>query len=190
MNIGYARVLTKGQNLDLQKDALTKAAYDKIYCETVSGAKSERQVLKEVSSDLRPKDVLVAWKLDRLSRSLKHLVKIVDELIERDIGLKSLNDPIDTTTSQGRLIFNIFSSLAEFERDLICERTNAGLNVARARGKVGGRPKGLQKEAEATAYTTAALYKEGNLSVRLVCEKLNISKRTLYSYLKLWGISI
>lgn len=190
MNIGYARVSTKDQNLDLQKDALTKATCDKIYYETASGAKSERPVLKQVLSDLRPNDVLVVWKLDRLGRSLKHLVEIVNELIERNIGLKSLNDPIDTTTSQGRLVFNIFSSLAEFERDLIRERTNAGLNAARARGKVGGRPKGLSKEAESTAYAAAALYKEGNLSVCQICEKLSISKRTLYAYLKLRGVSV
>ena len=103
----------------------------------------------------------VIWKLDRLGRSLKHLVELVGELAERKVGLQSLNDPIDTTHAQGRLVFNLFASLAEFERELIRERTQAGLSAARARGRIGGRPKGLPAKAEATAMAAETLYREG-----------------------------
>jgi DNA invertase Pin-like site-specific DNA recombinase len=190
MNIGYARVSTKDQTLDLQLDALKKAGCDDILTEVASGAKTERPVLAEVLSRLRSGDVLVIWKLDRLGRSLKHLVTLTNELIERKIGLVSLNDPIDTTTPQGRLVFNIFASLAEFERDLIKERTNAGLKAARARGKTGGRPKGLAKKAAATAMAAETLYKEGDLSVKQICERLDIAKGTFYSYLKHRGVKV
>ena len=190
MKIGYARVSTKDQNLDLQIDALKGVGCDKIYKEIISGTKSDRPVLSDLMTNLREGDVLIIWKLDRLGRSLKHLVEIISDLISRNIGIQSLNDPIDTTTSQGRLIFNIFSSLAEFERDLIKERTHAGLASARARGRVGGRPKGLPKSAESTAHAAEALYNEGVLSVREISKKRSISKTTLYSYLRHRGISI
>jgi DNA invertase Pin-like site-specific DNA recombinase len=134
MKVGYARVSTKDQTLDLQLDALKKAGCSKIYTETVSGARADRPELAKLMDALRTGDVLVIWKLDRLGRSLKNLIDIVNDLLQRKVGLKSLGDPIDTTTSQGRLTFNIFASLAEFERDLIRERTNAGLTAARARG--------------------------------------------------------
>ena len=190
MKIGYARVSTKDQNLDLQIDALKKAGCERIYEEVISGAKSDRPILNDLLANLRENDVLIIWKLDRLGRSLKHLVSLVTELIDKNIGIQSLNDPIDTTTSQGRLIFNIFSSLAEFERDLIKERTNAGLSSARARGRIGGRPKGLPQKAESTAYAAESLYKEGVLSVREIAKKLGISKTTLYAYLRYRNISI
>ena len=183
MRVGYARVSTKDQNLDLQIDALKNAGCGKVYQEVVSGAKTARPVLDDLLANLRRGDVLVVWKLDRLGRSLNHLVTLTNELIERRVGLISLNDPIDTTTAQGRLIFNIFASLAEFERDLIRERTQAGLVAARARGRTGGRPSGLSKQAEATAMAAEILYKEGNLSVRAIAEQLGISKPTLYKYL-------
>lgn len=134
MKVGYARVSTKDQTLDLQLDALKKAGCAKIYTETVSGAKAERPALTKLLDAVRAGDVLVIWKLDRLGRSLKNLIDIVNELLQRKVGLKSLNDPIDTTTSHGRLTFNLFAALAEFERDIIRERTNAGLMAARARG--------------------------------------------------------
>ncbi len=190
MKIGYARVSTKDQNFDLQIDDLGKAGCQKIYKEVVSGSKTERVVLEEVLRNLRSGDVLVIWKLDRLGRSLKHLIELVAQLIERGIGLQSLNDPLDTTSSQGRLIFNIFASLAEFERDLIRERTQAGLSAARARGKNGGRPKGISKKAEATSYAASALYNEGKLSVQEISDQLGISKSTLYSYLRYRGVKI
>ena len=128
--------------------------------------------------------MLVIWKLDRLGRSLKNLIELVQQLMENNIGLCSLNDPIDTTNPQGRLIFNIFASLAEFERDVIRERTQAGLSAARARGRRGGRPKGLAKASEATACAAETLYKEKKLSVIDICKKLSISKSTLYKYLR------
>jgi len=190
MKIGYARISTKDQNFDLQIDALTEAGCGKIYKEIVSGSRSDRVVLDDLLQNIRPKDVLVVWKLDRLGRSLKHLVELVSDLNEKNVGFQSLNDPVDTTSSQGRLIFNIFASLAEFERDLIRERTQAGLSAARARGKMGGRPKGIPQKAESTTYAAAALYKEGKLSVQEICSQLGISKSTLYSYLRYRGVEI
>lgn len=125
MQIGYARVSTKEQSFDLQVDALHRAGCAKVFQEVVSGAKAERTVLEGLLATLRPGDVLVIWKLDRLGRSLRHLVELAATLMEQEVGLRSLNDPIDTTTPQGRLAFNRFASLAEFERDLIRERTQA-----------------------------------------------------------------
>lgn len=190
MKVGYARVSTREQNLNMQVIALEEAGCDKVYEEVVSGIKAERPKLNNLIKQLRPNDVLVVWKLDRLGRSLKNLISLVQELMQNNIGLCSLNDPIDTTTSQGRLIFNIFASLAEFERDIICERTQAGLNAARARGRRGGRPKGISKQSEATACAVETLYKEKKLSVIEICKKLNISKSTLYKYLRFRNVEI
>lgn len=190
MKVGYARVSTNNQNLELQIDALEKAGCEKIYRDVASGARTERPSLNEMVNNLRPGDVLVIWKLDRLGRSLNHLIGLVNDLIEKKIGLQSLNDPIDTTTAQGRLSFNLFASLAEFERDLIRERTQAGLSAARARGRNGGRPKGLPKKAEATACAAETLYKEGVLTVDEISKKLGIAKSTLYSYLRHRGVTI
>jgi DNA invertase Pin-like site-specific DNA recombinase len=184
MKIGYARVSTREQNLDMQVIALEEVGCERIYEETVSGVKADRPILNNLINQLRPGDVLVIWKLDRLGRSLKNLVQLVQQLMDNNIGLCSLNDPIDTTNPQGRLIFNIFASLAEFERDVICERTQAGLSAARARGRLGGRPRGLSKKAEATACAVETLYKEKKLSVVDICSKLGISKSTLYKYLR------
>ena len=188
MRIGYARVSTKDQKAHLQVDALKEAGCEKVFTETAGGAKTARPILDDVLSRLRAGDVLVIWKLDRLGRNLKHLITLANELLERQIGLVSLNDPIDTTTAQGRLIFNVFASLAEFERDIIRERTNAGLKAARARGRTGGRPPGLSKQAMATAMAAETLYKEGQLSVQGICKQLSISKPTFYNYLKHRGV--
>ena len=190
MKIGYARVSTKEQSFDLQLDALRKAGCKKIYQETVSGAKAARVQLDLMLDNLRAGDVLVIWKLDRLGRSLRHLVELVHGLMEKGAGLKSLNDPIDTTTPQGRLSFNLFASLAEFERDLIRERTQAGLSAARARGRRGGRPRGLPSSAEVTARAAETLYTERKLSVRQIADRLGISKSTLYAYLRHRGVRI
>jgi DNA invertase Pin-like site-specific DNA recombinase len=184
MKFGYTRVSTKEQNRDLQLDSLVKEGCEEIFHETASGIKAERPVLQGLLYKVRAGDVIVVWKLDRLGRSLKHLVDLVNTLMEKEVGLKSLQDPIDTTHAQGRLIFNIFASLAEFERDLIVERTHAGLSAARARGRKGGRPKGLSESAEKKAIAAEALYAKGDLSVTEIVDNLGISKTTLYSYLR------
>lgn len=190
MIIGYARVSTKDQNLSMQIDALKKEGCKKIFKEKVTGTKQDRIQLQKMLEEIREGDVIVIWKLDRLGRSLKHLVELVSELLDKGVGLKSLNDPVDTTTAQGRLIFNIFASLAEFERDIISERTKAGLASARARGRTGGRPKGLSEDAQKTALAAESLYKEGKLTVNEIASKLSISKGTLYSYLRYRNVSI
>lgn len=190
MKIGYARVSTRDQSLDLQLDALHRAGCEQVYTEIASGARTERPVLGELLTHLRAGDVLIVWKLDRLGRSLRHLVELVADLLGKGVGLQSLNDPIDTTSAQGRLVFNIFASLAEFERDLIGERTQAGLSAARARGRHGGRPKGLSVKTEPTAYAAEALYREGKLSVKQIAERLGIAKSTLYTYLRHRGVPI
>jgi len=190
MKIGYARVSTREQKLAMQVDALKKYGCDKIITETVGGAKTDRPILDDLLTDLKSGDVLVIWKLDRLGRNLKSLITIVNDLMDRNVGLVSLNDPIDTTTPHGKLIFNIFGSLAEFERDLIRARTQAGLQSARARGKLGGRPKGLGTAAVSKAYAAETLYKENKLSIAEICKQLNIARGTLYSYLRYRGVSI
>ena len=190
MRIGYARVSTRDQNLDLQVDALRAAGCERIYQDVTSGAKTARPALDELFGQVRAGDVLVIWKLDRMGRSLKHLVEMVGDLIDRKVGLLSLNDPIDTTSAQGRFVFNLFASLAEFERELIRERTNAGLEAARSRGRIGGRPKGLSPQAEATAVAAETLYRARKLSVVAIAQRLHVSKSTLYSYLRHRGVEI
>lgn len=190
MKLGYARVSTKDQNFELQEDALLKAGCEKIYKEVASGAKQDRPTLTSLIDNCREGDTIIIWKLDRLGRSLKHLVELVNILIKQKVGLISLNDPIDTTTPQGRLVFNMFSSLAEFERELIRERTQAGLSSARARGRVGGRPKGISRTAQATACAAETLYLERKLGVQEIAERLNISKKTLYAYLRHRNVAI
>lgn len=189
MLLGYARISTNEQNFDLQIDALREHGCKRFYRDTVSGAKSKRPGLDEMLKEARPKDIIIIWKLDRLGRSLKHLVELVAELNERDIGLRSLNDPIDTTTAQGRLVFNIFASLAEFEREIIRERTNAGLAAARARGRTGGRKAGLSEDAKRKARVAQSYYEEG-MAVNQIAKNLSISKATLYRYLRFRGVEI
>ena len=138
MVIGYARVSTQDQNPDFQVDALEKAGCEQIFQEKFTGKLRERPELSQCLRMLRKRDVLIVWKLDRLARSLKDLVEIVQDLNQREIGFKSLTEAIDTTSSSGRLVFHIFGALAEFEHDLIRERTKAGLEAARARGRKGG----------------------------------------------------
>lgn len=189
MLLGYARVSTKDQKLTLQKDELRSHGCEKIYTDKVSGAKSERPGLDRMLKNAREGDTIVVWKLDRLGRSLKHLVELAEELSQRGIGLKSLHDPIDTTTSQGKLVFNIFAALAEFERGIISERTNAGLSAARARGRLGGRRPGLSEDAKRKARVAESLYKEG-IPVNKIAEDLHISKATLYKYLRFRKVEI
>ena len=182
MEIGYARVSTGEQTLDLQRDALAQAGCGKIYQETASGAKADRPVLEEVLSYLRKGDTLVVWRLDRLGRSLEHLIDVVAGLAEQGIGFRSITEQIDTTTPGGKLIFHVFGALAEFERDLIRERTQAGLAAARARGRVGGRPKKLADTKQLELART--LYQSGQTDVETICTTLGISRATLYRYLK------
>lgn len=191
MKIGYARVSTKDQNLDLQLDELKKSGCEKIYQDFgVSGSKSNRPELDNMIKNLHSGDVVVIWKLDRLGRSLKDLVSLVEVFNSKNIGLQSLHDNIDTTTSHGKLIFNIFASLAEFEKDVIRERNKSGLESARARGRVGGRPKGLSPEAEKKSKTAKTLYESQEKSIKDICSQLSISKKTLYSYLRHQGVTI
>ena len=181
MFIGYARVSMQDQNLDLQKDALKKAGCKKIFIDKITGSTSNRPGLFRTMDDLRQDDTLVVWRLDRLGRSLKHLIELVGQLEEKKIGFKSLQESIDTTTSGGKLIFHIFGALAEFERNLIRERTYAGLAAARARGKQGGRPKALDSKKRELAIK---LHKQKVHSVKDICNMMGISKQTLYNYLK------
>jgi DNA invertase Pin-like site-specific DNA recombinase len=190
MRIGYARVSTKEQSLFMQVDALKKAGCDQIHEEIASGAKTQRPVLEEIMRNLREDDILVIWKLDRLGRSLAHLIHLTTRLMERKVGLVSLNDPIDTSTAQGRMVFGIFASLAEFERELIRERTHSGLMAARARGRKGGRPKGMTQASVEKATIAEALYKNGSIPVKKIAQQLGISKTTLYSYLRYRNVAI
>ena len=180
MYVGYARVSTTDQTLDLQKDALEKIGCSKIFTDTASGAKAERKGLEEALAYVREGDTLVVWRLDRLGRSLTHLLETITTLNKRKIGFKSLTESLDTTTSNGRLIFNIFASLAEFERDLIRERTKAGLAAARARGRVGGRPKARTLNTPKKVAMAQSLYDDKNNTIDDICETLNISRATLY----------
>ena len=177
MLIGYARVSTHDQNLDLQNDALNNAGCKRLFTDVISGSKAEREGLNEAISYLREGDILVVWKLDRLGRSLKHLIEIISDLNEKGIGFKSLQENIDTTTSGGKLIFHIFGALAEFEKDIIRERTKAGLASARARGRLGGRPK---KMDEKKIEMAKKLMSDPNNSIEEICKTFNISRATLY----------
>jgi DNA invertase Pin-like site-specific DNA recombinase len=176
MQIGYARVSTYDQTLNLQRDALTQAGCTRIFTDTASGVKAERKGLEEALSYIRAGDTLVVWRLDRLGRSLSDLIATMTMLEGRKIGFKSLTENIDTTTSGGKLIFHIFGALAEFERNLIRERTQAGLAAARARGKKGGRPKALTQRQLGIARE---LYEKRH-PIAEICRTLRISKATLY----------
>jgi DNA invertase Pin-like site-specific DNA recombinase len=180
MLVGYSRVSTADQNLDLQRDALTKAQCERVFEEAASGAKADRPILAECIAFLRPGDTLVVWRLDRLARSLKDLIGIVDDLERRQIGFLSVTESIDTTTHGGRLVFHIFGALAQFERDLIRERTNAGLSAARARGRKGGRPKKLTGEKLAMAR---AMSQQHEIPINEICRTLGVSRSTLYEAL-------
>jgi DNA invertase Pin-like site-specific DNA recombinase len=181
MLIGYARISTHDQTLALQRDALEKAGCEKIFTDKVSGTKAERKGLTEALSHLRRGDTLVVWRLDRLGRSLRHLIDTVTSLSERGVGFKSLQENIDTTTSGGKLVFHIFGALAEFEREIIRERTQAGLEAARSRGRKGGRPKALTTKEVQMLNSMAA---DKSLTVSDICQTLGIGRTTFYRYVK------
>jgi len=178
--IGYARVSTDDQNLALQRDALAAAGCEKVYEDRTSGAKAERPGLALALEVARAGDTLIIWRLDRLGRSLKDLIALAEGLDKQGVGLKSLKEALDTTSSGGRPIFHMFWALAEFERDLIRERTQAGLTAARARGRLGGRPKLLTPEKR---RLVVQLYRAKEHSIGEICRLMGISKPTLYSYL-------
>ena len=181
MLIGYARVSTGDQSLALQMDALEAAGCERIFSDQVSGIANYRPNLNQALNIARPADTLVVWRLDRLSRSLQDLIESVTLLEARGVQLKSLHESIDTASSSGKLIFHLFGALAEFERNLIKERTLAGLQAARARGRKGGRPPSLDAEKRKLAVK---LYKDKNYSVNQVCQVMGISKPTLYKYVR------
>src|SRR5438034_2632962 len=184
MLIGYARISTQDQTLNLQKDALEKIGCTKIFTDTASGTKAERNGLEEALAYVRDGDTLVVWRLDRLGRSLKHLIETITQLNNRNIGFRSITENIDTTTSGGKLIFHIFGALAEFERDIIRERTNAGLQAARARGRLGGRPKAKTLNTQKKVALAQSLYDDKNNTIDDICKTLNISRATLYRYIE------
>jgi len=182
MKLGYCRISTHEQNLQLQKDALKKEGCEKIFEDIISGAKEERTGLNELLSHLRKSDILVVWRLDRLGRGLRHLIQLINELEEKGIVFKSLTENIDTSTPSGKLVFHIFGSLAEFERNLIRERTMAGLRSARVRGRQGGRPKSASTPDK--IKMAKVLYKDKSNSVGEICKTLGISRSSFYRMVK------
>ena len=163
-----------------QKDALSRAGCERIITDVASGSKQDRTGIDQLNDILRQGDVLVVWRLDRLGRSLKQLISFIEQLEERGVGFQSLTESIDTTSPGGKLVFQIFGALAEFERNVIIERTTAGLEAARARGRLGGRPKRLNRQQRELAVS---LYHQKKHSIRDICQMLGISKTTLYAYI-------
>lgn len=179
MKIGYARVSREDQNLDLQRDALLAAGCEKIFSDQMSGAKADRPGLDMALEFLRDGDALVVWRLDRLGRSVKNLIEIIAVLDSRKIEFLSLQESINTATSGGKLIFHVFAAVAEFERNLLKERTQAGTAAARARGRTGGRPLALSEDKKNLAVKA---YLDKELTIKQICKIFGISKRTLYKY--------
>ena len=181
MLIGYARVSTAEQNLDLQKDALRQAGCERIIEDVVSGSKAERPGLTKLREQLRHGDTLVVWRLDRLGRSLRDLIDWIGWFEDQGVAFRSLKEAMDTSTPGGKLVFHVFGAMAEFERNLIRERTQAGLAAARARGRKGGRPPAINKQLQ---QRTLALYDEKKLSIPEICKIAGISRSTLYKYVR------
>src|SRR5512132_3180420 len=179
--LGYTRVSTADQQPHLQVDALERAGCYRVFVETASGARADRPVLEQLLDQLRPGDTLVVWKLDRLGRSLRHLVDTVAGLADYEIGCRSLQEAIDTTTPGGQLVFHVFAALAEFERDLIRERTSAGLAAARARGRQGGRPSVLTGHKLQLAEE---MYRSGQYTVSAIATTLGVSRASVYRHLE------
>lgn len=180
--IGYARVSTDDQNLDLQRDALQKSGCQVIYEETASGKNATRIELAQCRKALRPGDTLVVWRLDRLGRSLPDLVSIIGELEADGVGFQSITEKIETGSAAGKLVFHVFAALAEFERNLIRERTQAGLTAARARGRVGGRKHALNDKQ---IREVKQLAKNPEIEIKEIAKRYKVSRATIYKYLKL-----
>jgi DNA invertase Pin-like site-specific DNA recombinase len=180
MQIGYVRVSTDDQKLDLQMDAMRKTGCEEIYKDVASGAKEQRKGLHRALSFMRKGDTLVVWKLDRLGRSLRHLIDVVNDLNKRGVFFKSIQENIDTSNSGGKLTFHLFGALAEFERDIIRERTKAGLDAARSRGRIGGRPKVMDEHRVNLAKQL--MTNPDNRAID-VARTLGVSRATLYRYL-------
>lgn len=184
MLIGYMRVSTGEQSLDLQRDALDRIGCERVFKDVCSGRATERPGLNKALEMARDGDALVVWKLDRIGRSLPHVVGLVGDLGKRGVGLKVLTGDVDTTTATGRLVFGIFATLAEFERDLIHERTMAGLAAARARGRAGGRPRVMTRQKLKAAM---AMMADRDNVARDVAAQLGVSVSTLYAYVDAKG---
>jgi DNA invertase Pin-like site-specific DNA recombinase len=176
-SLGYARISTAEQHLDLQRDALARAGCERIFSDTASGAPDERPQLAKVIAALRSGDTLVVWRLDRLGRSLRHLIDTVNDLRDRGVGFRSLQESIDTSTSGGKLVFHVFGALAEFERELVRERTQAGLAAARARGRFGGRPRAMTPDKVRLARQ---LYDSREHTVEAIAKTLGVSRASIY----------
>lgn len=185
MKIGYARVSTKDQNLDLQIEALQKVGCEKIFQEKISGTTKNRPELDKMIAHLREDDEVYVWRLDRLGRSLKHIIDLVLDLSNKGIVIKGISDGVDTSTMSGRLFLNIMASLSEYERELIRERTNAGLQSARARGKIGGRPKGFRKETISKLLIMRSVYKDNSKTPEEIYLPLGLTRATFYRYAKI-----
>ncbi len=181
LRIGYARVSTHEQSLDSQIDSLKQAGCQRIYCDKVSGSKADRPELDRLRESLRSGDTLVVWRLDRLGRSLRDLIDWVEWLEEMGVTLHSLNEQINTDHHTGKLMSHLFAALAEFERDLIRERTLAGLAAARARGRLGGRKAKLNAS---DIRGLKAMHKDHSICIGEICERFSIAKTTLYRYLR------
>ena len=182
MIIGYARVSTMDQNLDLQLDALKKAGCEKIFTDKITGTRFDRPELIELKKVLREDDTVIVWKIDRMGRGLRDMINLMGEFDKLGVHFKSLTEPVDTTTASGRLVFQIFATMAEFERSLIIERTQAGLRAGRARGKVGGRPKKLTDEQE---DLLRKMHADKTIPISVILDTFKISKQKMYY--TVWG---
>lgn len=193
MKFGYVRISTKDQKFDLQYDALLKegVAMKNIYKDVASGVREERKGLDRLLLKLRDGDTLVVWKLDRIARSVIHLAKLMQYFDSEGIQFKSFQEPfLDTTSSHGKFIFTLFSAVAQLERDLIIDRTKAGLEAAAKRGRKGGRRPGLTKEAKRKARMCKLMYKDHTIRVVDICETIGLSKKTFYKYLQMEVVKI
>ena len=180
MTIGYARISTMDQNLEYQLDELKKAGCEQIFTDKITGTKFDRPQLTELKKILRKGDTIVVWKIDRMGRGLRDMMNLMKEFETQGINFKSLTEPIDTTTATGRLVFSIFATMAEFERSLIVERTQAGLKAGRARGKVGGRPSKLTPEQK---VLVRKMHADKTIPISTITDTFKITRQTMYKAL-------